>query len=323
MKLHLDLAGRTFLLISGTIALALAIGKAMGILNASPLSAAVCGLIFSVVLSWAVSRLRVACWQGLKIAVLASERTGSFLPNFPVNSTLYEVNQVAAALNRAASSIVRSRDDLDLAYLQFVETMAQALDARDPYTAGHSLRVAEYSHMLALAMGLSNEAADKIRTAAQLHDIGKIGIPDAVLGKPGKLTPDELGLIKLHPLIGRRILGKVRRFENLLDVVEMHHENHDGTGYPYGLAGKKVPIEARIVHVADAFDAMTSNRSYRSARSLHAAVHEIEKNVGRQFDPVAAKAFLQLIADGRIEVGGLELSAGTPVDAAIYASVRA
>jgi HD-GYP domain-containing protein (c-di-GMP phosphodiesterase class II) len=323
MMLHLNLAGRTFVLISTTIALALAVGKAMGILNASPLLAAACVLIFSVVLSLGVSRLRVASWRGLKIAVLASERTGSFLPNFPVNSTLSDVNQVAATLNRAASSIVRSRDDLDLAYLQFVETMAQALDARDPYTAGHSLRVAEYSHALALAMGLSKEVADNIRIAAQLHDIGKIGIPDAVLGKPGKLTAEEFGLIKLHPLIGRKILGKVGRFERLLNVVELHHENHDGTGYPYGLAGENVPIEARIVHVADAFDAMTSTRSYRSALSLRAVVHEIETNIGRQFDPAAATAFLQLIADGRIDVGGLELSAGTLVDAVSYASVRA
>jgi HD-GYP domain-containing protein (c-di-GMP phosphodiesterase class II) len=156
-------------------------------------------------------------------------------------------------------------------------------------------------------MGLPREDAETIRIAAQLHDIGKIGIPDAVLQKRGELTLEEYGLIKLHPQIGRKILEKVGRFEKLLAVVELHHENHDGSGYPYGLAGNKVPIDARIVHVADAFDAMTTTRSYRSARSLRTAMEEIERNAGSQFDPVAAKAFVRLIYEKRIEIGGLEV----------------
>jgi putative nucleotidyltransferase with HDIG domain len=218
------------------------------------------------------------------------------------------VNRLAAALNGAARSITHSQDALDAAYLQFVETMAQALDARDPYTAGHSLRVAAYSHTLARALGLSDQDAETIRVAAQLHDIGKIGIPDAVLQKPGMLTPEEYGLIKLHPQIGRKILEKVGRFESLLAVVELHHENYDGTGYPYALAGHHVPIAARIVHVADAFDAMTTTRSYRPALSLRSATHEIERNAGRMFDPVVAKTFLKLIAEGEIEIGSLEVT---------------
>jgi HD-GYP domain-containing protein (c-di-GMP phosphodiesterase class II) len=253
--------------------------------------------------------MEAASWRGLSDAVLESERTGRFTPNFPTDSSLAEVNRQAAALNAAARSILNSQADLDRTYLQFVETMAQALDARDPYTAGHSLRVAEYSRALALAMGLSSEAAETIHVASQLHDIGKIGIPDAVLLKPGRLTPEEYGLIKLHPQIGRKILEKVARFEELLPVVELHHENHDGSGYPYGLKGHNVPIEARIVHVADSFDAMTTTRSYRGALSLRAAIQEIERNAGSQFDPVAAKAFLRLIAEGGIEVDGLKISA--------------
>jgi putative nucleotidyltransferase with HDIG domain len=215
-------------------------------------------------------------------------------------------------LNVAAKSILDSQANLDGAYLQFVETMAQALDARDPYTAGHSLRVAASSHLLAVAMGLSNEEAETIRIAAQLHDIGKIGIPDAVLQKPGPLTPEEYGLIKLHPQIGCRILEKVGRFDRLLSVVELHHENHDGTGYPYGLAGNAVPMDARIVHVADVFDAMTTTRSYRRELPLWAAIEEIEKNAGFQFDPLVARTFLRLIAEGRIETGGLEVLTKTP-----------
>jgi putative nucleotidyltransferase with HDIG domain len=298
-----------FLLISGTIGLALSIAKVMGLLCGTSLQVGAGGLVLSIVMYLAISQLEAATWRDLREAVLASERTGRFTPNFPENSPLAEVNRLAAVLNAAARSVLKSQTDLDGAYLQFVETMAQALDARDPYTAGHSLRVAEYSHTLATAMGLSGEDAEIIRVAAQLHDIGKIGIPDAVLQKPGLLTPEEYGLIKLHPQIGRKILEKVGRFEGLLSVVELHHENHDGSGYPYGLVGNAVPIEARIVHVADSFDAMTTTRSYRSALSLRAAIHEIERNAGQQFDPVAAKAFLRLIAEGRIEVGSLKVSA--------------
>jgi putative nucleotidyltransferase with HDIG domain len=249
----------------------------------------------------------------LSEAVRESERSGRFTPNFPTDSSLAEANRQAAALNAAARSVQHSQDDLDGAYLQFVETMAQALDARDPYTAGHSLRVASYSHMLALEMGLSKAEAESIRIAAQLHDIGKIGIPDVVLQKPGMLTPEEYGLIKLHPQIGRRILEKVGRFEGLLAVVELHHENHDGSGYPFGLSGHKVPIDARIVHVADAFDAMTTSRSYRVALPLRAAIQELERNAGRMFEPTAVKTFLGLIADGRIEIGSLEVSAAAEI----------
>lgn len=314
MARFLNLTGRTFLLISASIGLALAVAQATGALCATPLQAVVGGLALSIVLSQAVSHLRAAAWRDLMNAVLESERTGRFTPTFPVDSPLPEVSRLSAALNGAARSILRSQADLDGAYLQFVETMAQALDARDPYTAGHSLRVAAYSYALAQAMGLSTEDSETIRIAAQLHDIGKIGIPDAVLQKPGLLTQEEYGLIKLHPQIGRKILEKVGRFEGLLAVVELHHENYDGTGYPYGLAGHNVPIDARIVHVADSFDAMTTTRSYRLALPLRSAIHEIEKNVGRMFDPAAARAFLRLIAEGRIEVGGLKVAEEQPSD---------
>jgi putative nucleotidyltransferase with HDIG domain len=307
MTRFLNLTGRTFLVIAVSIGLLLAVAQTTGVLCTSPVQAAVAGLILSIGLARAVSHLRTSAWRSLMNAVQESQRTGRFTPSFPVNSCLPEVNRLSEALNGAARSIVHSQGDLDAAYLQFVETMAQALDARDPYTAGHSLRVAEYSHALACAMGLSEAEAETIRIAAQLHDIGKIGIPDAVLQKPGVLTPEEYGLIKLHPQIGRKILEKVGRFEQLLPVVELHHENHDGTGYPYGLVGHKVPISARIVHVADSFDAMTTSRSYRSALPMRSAVHEIERNAGRMFDPLAAQAFLQLIAEGKIEIGILEV----------------
>jgi putative nucleotidyltransferase with HDIG domain len=308
MTRFLNLTGRTFLLIVASIGVVFAIAQFTGVLCTTPFQSIVAGLILSIVLSQGVSMLRAAAFRDVMQAVLNSERTGRFTPTFPEDSTSAELNRLSVVLNAAASSVIESQADLDRAYLQFVETMAQALDARDPYTAGHSLRVATYSHALAVEMGLTGEAADTIRIAAQLHDIGKIGIPDTVLLKPGRLSSEEYGLIKLHPQIGRKILEKVGRFEQLLHVVELHHENYDGSGYPYGLKGDGVPLDARIVHVADAFDAMTTNRSYRSALPLKAAIYEIEKNAGKQFDPVAAKAFLRMLDEGRIEVGSLAVS---------------
>jgi putative nucleotidyltransferase with HDIG domain len=306
-----NLTKRSFLLMVAVVGLLLAVAQVTGVHRTTMFEAVTGGMIVLLALSQGLSMQREAAYRDLMKAVLESERAGKFLPNFPVTSTSPRVNRLATALNVAARSVLDSQSNLDRAYLQFVETMAQALDARDPYTAGHSLRVAAYSHTLAVAMGLSEEEAETIRIAAQLHDIGKIGIPDVVLQKPGPLTPEEYGLIKLHPQIGRKILEKVGRFDRLLSVVELHHENHDGTGYPYGLAGSGVPMDARIVHVADVFDAMTTTRSYRRELPLWAAIEEIEKNAGFQFDPLVARTFLRLIAEGRIETGVLEVSAET------------
>jgi putative nucleotidyltransferase with HDIG domain len=177
--------------------------------------------------------------------------------------------------------------------------MAQALDARDPYTAGHSVRVAAYSRAIALELGVRERDANTIYVGAQLHDIGKIGIPDRILQKPGKLTAEEFALVKLHPQIGRKILEKVGLFQNLLSIVELHHEQPDGWGYPYKLSANQIPLAARIVHVADAFDAMTTDRSYREARTVRAALDEIQLHAGTQFDGVAAHAFAKLILDGK------------------------
>ena len=189
-------------------------------------------------------------------------------------------------------------------YLQFVETMAQVLDARDPYTAGHSFRVAEYSYAIALGLGLTETDARTIHIAAQLHDIGKIGMSDVVLQKKGRLTREEFDFIKLHPQMGRKILERVAVFDKYLSVVELHHENTDGSGYPYGIRGSKIPLEARIVRVADAFDAMTSDRSYRPRFTAELAQKEIFDCSGKQFDHTVANVFLNLAAAGRIQVIG-------------------
>jgi HD-GYP domain-containing protein (c-di-GMP phosphodiesterase class II) len=194
----------------------------------------------------------------------------------------------------------------DRSSLWLAETLAEALDARDAYTAGHSLRVGDFARAIAVELGLAPAVIEILQIGAQLHDIGKIGIPDAILYKPDKLSAEEFALIKLHPQIGRRILEKAHTFEEMLSVVELHHENLDGSGYPYGLAGDRIPLGARIVRVADSFDAMTTDRAYRPAFSVDAAVREIQVRVGRAYDPQVVEAFLCLFL--RKDLG--ELMAG-------------
>ena len=205
-----------------------------------------------------------------------------------------EIRELAESFNHAASAIRKSKEDLQRAYLEFTGSLASALDARDSYTAGHSHRVSEYSCAIAERLRLSTEEVREIRIGALLHDIGKIGIADSVLQKPGKLTKEEFSLIQLHPTIGRHILEGVNGFQPYLGIVELHHENWDGTGYPHGLSGENVPLGARIVHVADAFDAMTSNRPYRRGTSVSEAFSILNRFSGTQFDPTIVTAFQSL-----------------------------
>ncbi|HXP87346.1 MAG TPA: HD-GYP domain-containing protein [Bryobacteraceae bacterium] len=211
---------------------------------------------------------------------------------------LHIVVEVSVASLAMALGALAAMATLNKSYRQFVETMAKALDARDSYTAGHSCRVADYCYGTGRALGFSKRAARTLLEAAQLHDIGKIGVSDAVLQKPGPLTREEIGLIRLHPVIGRKILERTGRFKKLLPVVELHHENWDGTGYPYGMRGEEIPLEARIARVADAFDAMTSARVYRTAPTVDWAAEELRRCSGTDFDPHVAGVFLALLQNG-------------------------
>lgn len=226
-----------------------------------------------------------------------------------------KLTRLGRALDGAGRSTQAARSDLESSYFQFVEVMARALDARDPYTAGHSIRVGAYSRAIALQLGLPVHEAEIIRIAAELHDIGKIGMPDVLLQKPGPLTDQEFGLVKLHPQVGRKILERVKLFENLLPVVELHHENHDGSGYPYRMRGDQTPLCVRIVHVADAFDAMVTHRPYRTARSIESAIEELVRCSGTQFDPQVVDAFLERIREhgpGEIVLPGGPVEIGLP-----------
>jgi HD-GYP domain-containing protein (c-di-GMP phosphodiesterase class II) len=217
------------------------------------------------------------------------------LPEFHgAPSSIAEIRELAEIYDRAALSVRAAGEDLQKAYLEFVGSLANALDARDRYTSGHSDRVSELSCAVAEAMQLDPVHVERIRIGALLHDIGKIGVADSVLQKPGKLTDEEFALVKEHPVIGRRILEGVKGFANYLGAVELHHENWNGTGYPKGQKGEETPIDARIIHVSDAYDAMTTDRSYRRGMTHERAISILVENAGIQFDPRIVEIFINL-----------------------------
>lgn len=223
-----------------------------------------------------------------------ASKTGE-LPDFPAaDHALPEIMELIGSLNAAARAIRAEREKLLNANVGFIGSLASALDARDPYTAGHSRRVSEYSVAIAKQMNVSAEDCETIRIGALLHDIGKMGISDAILRKPAALTETEVALIREHPVIGRRILEGIAGFDRFLPVVELHHENWDGSGYPYGLKAEQAPLTARIVKVADAYDAMTSDRPYRRGMSHEEALAILRETVGVELDGAVFAAFAQV-----------------------------
>jgi response regulator RpfG family c-di-GMP phosphodiesterase len=178
-------------------------------------------------------------------------------------------------------------------FLQGVQMLARALEAKDAYTRGHSIRVSRYAVGTARRLGFSEGSVDSIRLGGELHDIGKIGTRESVLHKPGSLTAEEFRQITEHPLLGERMLSPLaRELPEVLRIVRFHHERLDGGGFPDGLRGEKIPIEARIVAVADSFDAITTRRPYRDSRSPEDAVDELRRVAGTQLDPEAVEAFV-------------------------------
>lgn len=224
----------------------------------------------------------------------AAAKTGQLAEIEGKISSIREIHDFAQIYNQAALSVRAAGSALTGAYLEFVGSLANALDARDQYTAGHSRRVSDLSCATAQAMHLTGSDVERIRIGALLHDIGKIGVADSVLQKPGRLTDEEFALVKQHPVIGRRILEGVQGFAPFLPAVELHHENWDGTGYPRGQRGEETPIDARIIHVSDAYDAMTTNRSYRRGMSHERAISILVENAGIQFDPRIVATFCAL-----------------------------
>ncbi len=190
-----------------------------------------------------------------------------------------------------------SRQNLETMNVTIMRTIARTIDAKDKYTNGHSRRVAKYAGELAKRLGKSRQEQKDIYYAALLHDVGKIHIPDAIINKPARLTDEEFSYIKLHPVIGYYILRDIKGNAMIPQGAKWHHERFDGNGYPNGLAGENIPEVARIIGVADAYDAMTSNRSYRQVMSQARVREEIEKGRGTQFDPEIADVMLGMIDD--------------------------
>ena len=193
---------------------------------------------------------------------------------------------------------------LDLAEQQIkmgdetIMTIAQALDARDPRTKSHSVRVADYSVMIARKLGFNEKQCSNLRKIALLHDIGKIGIPDRILNKPSRLTDEEYSIMKSHVTIGADILKNFKSIDNLADGIKYHHDRYDGKGYALGLKGEEIPIIGRIISVADAFDAMSANRVYRNGLDLDRIIYDLKRGIGTQFDPKFAEIMLELISSG-------------------------
>ena len=200
---------------------------------------------------------------------------------------------VAARTEQLRKAIV----DLERSYDITLEALGDALDKKDAETEGHSKRVTAFTIAIARAMGLSKEQIAVIARGAFLHDIGKMAVPDAILRKPGKLTPDEILIMQEHCYHGYEILKKIPFLGEAAEIVYAHQERYDGTGYPRGLKGEQIPLGARMFSVADTLDAITSDRPYRPAQSLTAARIEIEKWSGRQFDPDVVKVFLEMDQD--------------------------
>jgi HD-GYP domain-containing protein (c-di-GMP phosphodiesterase class II) len=223
-----------------------------------------------------------------------------------------EISELAQTFNNMADDIESfiarlqqaAQENRDL-FLGSIRMLAAAIDEKDPYTRGHSDRVAKYAVMLGQQMGLSAEDLDRLRIASLLHDVGKIGVDDRVLKKPGALTPEEFVIMKQHPTKGANIMRPVAQLKDMLPGIELHHEHVDGRGYPYGLKGEDIPLMARIIAVADTLDAMTTHRPYQTALELSDALRHIRKVAGTKFDLRVVDALESVVQSGQLRLTNL------------------
>jgi putative two-component system response regulator len=231
--------------------------------------------------------------KGLQLGAMDYIRK-PFIPDVLVLRVSHAVELVRLQRDLEKEVLEKTRENEQL-FFHVVASLAQAIDAKDTYTNGHSGRVADYSKEIARRYGYDEKAQDDIYMMGLLHDVGKIGVPDEVINKPGRLTDEEFALIKKHPSIGAKILENIEEMPELVSGAKWHHERFDGRGYPEGLSGKDIPEQARIIAVADAYDAMTSNRSYRGALPQEKVREQIESGKGTQFDPQFADIMLAMI----------------------------
>jgi len=220
-----------------------------------------------------------------------------------------EFGELAQTFNTMTDDLEQFVDDLKKAaeenrtlFLSSIQMLAGAVDEKDPYTRGHSDRVTRYSVLIATEMGLKEEEIEKIRGSAQLHDVGKIGIEDRILKKPGALTPEEFEIMKTHTTKGAAILRPVEALRDMLPGIELHHESLDGSGYPHGLKGDQIPLMPRIIMVADTFDAMTTNRPYQAAMDPEYVIRIINSLAATKFDPTVVAAMTKVFETGKLRI---------------------
>jgi putative nucleotidyltransferase with HDIG domain len=245
--------------------------------------------------------------RGLAASTRAISR-GEFHQRSPVRGAS-EISELAENFNKMASDIEEYIEKLKEAaeenrelFIGSIRMLAAAIDEKDPYTRGHSGRVAKYSMIIGEYLQLTSEDLDRLRISALLHDVGKIGVDDRVLKKPGKLTDEEFDLMKQHTVKGANIMRPVAQLKEMLPGIELHHERLDGAGYPYGLAADQIPLMARIIAVADTLDAITTNRPYQSAMDLDFAMDRIRSLAVSRFDPKVVAALESAVRAGRLRL---------------------
>lgn len=268
---------------------------------------AMIAIAFSIIISiWAARRLTTP----LHVLTESSRSIagGDFSKRVQLNSRT-ELGELAETFNSMTDDLERFVADLKKAaeenrtlFLSSIQMLAGAVDEKDPYTRGHSDRVTRYSMLIAAELGLRQEEIEKIRISAQLHDVGKIGIEDRILKKPGALTPEEFEIMKTHTTKGAAILRPVEMLRDMLPGIELHHESLDGRGYPFGLKGDQIPLMPRIVTVADTFDAMTTNRPYQAAMDPEYVIRIINSLATTKFDPNVVKAMTKVFESGKLRI---------------------
>jgi HD-GYP domain-containing protein (c-di-GMP phosphodiesterase class II) len=223
--------------------------------------------------------------------------------------TRTEIGELASTFNTMSEDLEHFVEDLKRAaeankslFMGSIQMLAGAVDEKDPYTRGHSDRVTKYSLMVAREMGVDDDFLEIVRISAQLHDVGKIGIEDRILKKPGALTPEEFEIMKTHTTKGANILRPVPQLSAMLPGIELHHEALNGRGYPYGLKGDEIPLLARIIAVGDTFDALTTNRPYQKAYDPIEAMKIIQNLSGQRLDPAAVAALMAVFKRGEITI---------------------
>lgn len=218
-------------------------------------------------------------------------------------NVIYTIHIIRDIIKRQQQEeLDKRKKNIEEMSLQLMQMLSTTIEAKDEYTKGHSHRVAEYSVLIARELGWNEKELSNLKNAAHLHDIGKIAIPDTILNKPSKLSEEEFSIIKEHTIIGANILKNISLIDHVQEIVRNHHERYDGNGYPDGLKGKEIPLHARIVAVADSYDAMSSQRIYRNQLPSEKIIQELENNKGTQFDPKITDIFLKLLREDRIHV---------------------